>query len=137
MVSKTKIEKSESKIRMFSTSKRKIEKRARKKKNPNLVDAIIKIKKKNPHIAKLLALPVKKHARVNLKKIEAMVKEGDKILIPGKILSSGNLSKKIKIVAWSASEKAKEKIAKAKAEFVHIKDELKKNPELKDFTMIK
>ena len=104
-------------------SKTKIEKRLRKK--------------TNPEIAKILAMPKKKWVAINLDLIEKKAKEGDKILIPGKVLSSGNLTKKMKIVAWSVSKNAAEKIKQAKGEFVSIQDEMKKNPELKNLNMIK
>jgi len=122
---------------MEKISKTKIEKRLRKKTNSELVGAIIKLKKTNPEIAKILAMPRKKWIVINLDLIEKKAKEGDKILVPGKVLSSGNLTKKIKIVAWSASENAAEKIKRAKGEFISIKDEMKKNPELKNLNIIK
>jgi len=122
---------------MEKISKTKIEKRLRKKTNKELVGTIIKLKKTNVEIAKILAMPRKKWMAINLDLIEKKAKEGDKILVPGKVLSSGNLTKKIKIVAWAASEKAIEKIKQAKGEFVSMQDEMKKNPELKNLNLIK
>lgn len=118
-------------------SKTKIEKRMRQKTNPILVDAIIKIKKKNPEAAKLLVMPVKKLKSWNLKELDTEVKDGEKVFIAGKILSSGDLTKKVKIVAWNASESAKEKMKSSKVEFITIAEEIKKNPELKDLRILK
>lgn len=118
-------------------SKTKIEKRSSKKTNKELAEAISIIKKKNPEFAKHLAMPVKKWAELNLDQIDILTKEGESVFIPGKILSSGDLTKKIKIVAWNASEKAKEKIEGAKTEFVLITEEIKKNPELKGLKLIR
>ncbi|MDO8517490.1 MAG: 50S ribosomal protein L18e [Nanoarchaeota archaeon] len=118
-------------------SKTKIEKRLRTKTNSELVGTIIKLKKTNPEIAKILAMPKKKWIAINLDLIDKKSKEGDKVLVPGKVLSSGNLTKKIKIVAWSISKNAAEKIKQAKSEFVLMQEEMKKNPELKNLNMIK
>tara|TARA_Y100000310_G_scaffold117763_1_gene116493 strand:+ start:1678 stop:2040 length:363 start_codon:yes stop_codon:yes gene_type:complete len=115
-------------------SKTKIEKRMQQKRDSELVETIIKLKKKNVAVAKALAGPKRKQASVNLEKINSVA---GNVLIVGKVLSSGNLEKSKKIVAWGASEKAKEKIKAAKGEFVLIVDEIKKNPELKGLEVVK
>lgn len=103
----------------------------RQKRNPILVNTIVTLKKTNPAVAKLLARPVKKMTDLNLSEIDKRAKDGETVLIVGKVLSSGELTKKVKIVAWSASEKAKEKIKEAKSEFVTLIQEMNKNKELK------
>ena len=118
-------------------SKTKIEKRLKKKTNTRLVRALIKLKKKNPVVGKILVEPVKKSLWVNLKDIEKKAGGVTKILVPGKILSSGELTKKIKVVAWGASEKAIEKMKKSGVEFVYLSDEIKKNPELKELVVVR
>lgn len=119
---------------MTEISKSKIEKRMRHKKDSALVEAIIKLKKKNPVVAKELAKPKRRWSVINLKDIDMI--EGDLIIV-GKVLSAGDLSKSKKIVAWSASKKALEKIKESKSSFVSIKDEIKKNPELKGYNILK
>ena len=57
-----------------------------------------------------------------------MVKEKDIVIIPGKVLSQGEIDKKIKIVAFEFSEKAREKLSRSKTEFSSINEEIKKNP---------
>ncbi len=114
-------------------SKTKIEKRIQQKKNPELVETLIILKKKNPEVAKELACPVKKQKVWNLDEIN---KIGKNVLVVGKVLGAGELDKKIKIVAWSVSESAKEKIKKI-GEFIYLADELKKNPELKGLEILK
>lgn len=103
----------------------------RQKTNLILVNAIVQLKKTNPIIAKILAMPKKKQPVMNLTQLDKAIKEGDKVFVPGKILSSGFLTKKAKIVSWNASEKAIEKMKEAKAEFIYLVDELKSNKELK------
>ncbi len=115
-------------------SKTKIEKRMQKKNNPILVEAIIKLKKKNPEAAKLLAMPKRLWAGVNLYKISELGKD---VFVPGKVLSFGEFDKKIKVVAWDASDKAKEKIKKAGGNFVEVVEEIKKNPELKGLEVLR
>jgi len=118
----------------ISISKTKIEKRMKKKTDSDLVETIIKLKKTNPEAAKELARPKRLWASINLDLIE---KQGKDVLIAGKVLSQGELTKPVKIVAWGASEKAMEKMKKAKAEFVLVIDEIKKNPELKNLLILK
>jgi len=118
-------------------SKTKIDKRMQRKTNPYLVETIKALKRTNTEIAKILVMPKRKWLSMNLEEIERKVASGDKILVPGKVLSSGNLSKKLKIVAWSISDKAEEKLKESKSEFVLLVDEMKKNPELKDLKVLK
>lgn len=118
-------------------SKTHIAQRAVQKANPYLVNTIIQLKKTNPEVAKLVAMPRKKWPAVNLSQIDALVKEGEKVFVPGKVLSSGELTKKIKIVSWDCSEKAEEKIKSAKSEFVKLTEELKTNKDLKGVKILK
>lgn len=119
---------------MIKINKTKIEKRMKHKTDASLVETIIKLKKTNPIIAKELARPKRRWPAVNLKDID-MIK-GD-VLVAGKILSAGDLSKAKKIVAWSASEKAIEKIKDVKATFILIVDEMKKNPKLNGYDILR
>ena len=105
-----------------------------KKMDSSLVKTIIKLKKTNPEVAKELARPKRRWPAVNLKDID-MIK-GD-VLVAGKVLSAGELSAPKKIVAWSVSEKALEKIKDSKATFVLIGEEIKKNPELNGFDILR
>lgn len=115
-------------------NKTKIEKRMQKKKDFALVETIVKLKKTNPVVAKELARPKRRWPSVNLKDID-MIK-GD-VLVAGKILSAGDLSNSKKIVAWSASEKALDKIKDAKGTFITIIEEMKKNPELNGYDILR
>ena len=115
-------------------SKTKIEKRIQRKKDPFLVRTIIKLKKTNPEAAKELAKPKRRWPSLNLKEL-AHVK-GD-IVVCGKILSAGDLGGAKKIVAWSASNRAVEKIEENKGNFVGLVEEMKKNPELNGLVIVK
>jgi len=112
-------------------SKTHIENRARQKTNSYLINAIMTLKKTNVEVAKLLAMPKKKWPAVNLEYISRKVKDGERIFVPGKILSSGSLDKKLTLVSWNASDKARDKIKESKSEFIELTQELKNNPSLK------
>ena len=114
-------------------SKSKIEKRMSYKKEDDLVKTIIKLKKTNPEVAKELARPRRRWPAINLKEID-MVK-GD-VLIAGKVLSAGDLEEVKKIVAWSISSKAIDKIKNSNGTFVTINEEMKKNPKLNGLNIL-
>ncbi len=115
-------------------NKTKIEKRMRAKMDGELSQTIIKLKKTNPVVAKELARPKRRWPAINLKDID-MIK-GD-VLIAGKVLSAGDLTEAKKIVAWSISEKALLKIKNIKGTFVFIGEEMKNNPELNGFDILR
>lgn len=114
-------------------SNTKINEQTKKKTNPELVGAIIAAKKNESwkRVAEILSSPRKNKREENLTKINAEAKEGDIIVIPGKVLSMGELNKKIKVVALSFSKGAEEKILKANSTISTIVDEIKKNPTAK------
>jgi large subunit ribosomal protein L18e len=115
-------------------SKTKIEKRMSQKMDSSLVETIIRLKKTNPVVAKELARPKRRWPTINLKDVD-MIK-GD-VLVAGKILSAGDLSGAKKIVAWTASEKALDKIKNANGTFISIIDEMKKNPKLNGLDILR
>ncbi|MBU2562285.1 MAG: 50S ribosomal protein L18e [Nanoarchaeota archaeon] len=109
----------------------KIEKQLKRKTNSDLVKTIITAKKnkKWKKVAERLSSPKRKS--LNLEEINKQAKEGEIIVIPGKVLSQGEIDKKIKIVAFNFSEKAKEKLLKSSVKVLSILEEIKKNPEAK------
>lgn len=119
-------------------SKTKIDKQLVRKTNSELVETIILAKKKEKwlEVAGLLSSPRSNMNNLNLDKIDNQVKDGETVLIAGKVLSQGELTKKVKIIALSFSTKAKEKILKAKGETSLILDEIKKNPEAKGLRVL-
>ncbi len=116
-------------------SKTKIEKQSLRKGNPILVETLRLAKKTGSDFwlqaAGILSGPRRNKIAVNLNDIEAITKEGDSVFVPGKILSQGEVSKKIAIVAFAFSEKAREKLLKVKAQAINMLDEIKKNPDAK------
>jgi large subunit ribosomal protein L18e len=111
-------------------SKTKISKRMNKKTNPELVKTIY-LAKKNNHLelAKILSGSTRQQIKVNLTEINDSTEKN--IIIPGKVLGSGEIKKKLTISALSFSKQAKEKLKKQGCEIRTIKKEIEMNPELK------
>ncbi len=63
----------------------------------------------------------------NLDKINKHTREGEIALVPGKILSEGELTKKITVAGYRFSEQAKEKINSV-GKAISIQELLKENP---------
>lgn len=120
-------------------SQTKIEQQLKRKTNPQLVETIIKAKK-NPkwiEVASLLSGSRRKNINVNLNKINNESKAGETIVVPGKVLSLGEINKKIKIVALNFSEKAKEKLKKAGCDVLNINQEIDKNKNARGVKILK
>lgn len=87
-------------------------------------------------VAKDLTRPRRIRRSVNLSTIERECKKGDKIVVPGKVLSYGNLSKAIEISAWEFSRMAADKIEKAGGKALPLEETAKKNPKGKGLRII-
>lgn len=120
-------------------SKTKISKQTEKKSKTELVDTIISAKKQEAwlEVAGILSGPRRKSICMNLEEIEKKSKEGETIVIPGKVLSQGELTKKIKVIALNFSDKAKEKLLSSKCQVAYIQDEIKSNPNGKGVKILK
>lgn len=64
---------------------------------------------------------------VNIYKIEKYTKDNDVIVVPGKVLGTGDLNKKVTVAAFNFSDEAYRKI-KEKGNPVSIRELLEKNP---------
>jgi large subunit ribosomal protein L18e len=93
---------------------------------------IAELKQKDAKLWKRLARELEKPTRirreVNLSRIERYVKTGDVVLVPGKVLASGELTKKITLVAWNFSAGAVTKIKAAGGKILTISELVKINP---------
>jgi large subunit ribosomal protein L18e len=120
-------------------SKTKIKFRSRKKTNPELVETL-KLATNNPKwllIAKILSGPTTAQSKINLNQIDKESKTGDTIIIPGKVLSKGDLTKKVKICALSISKEANEKLKDTKSEYTTLLNEINKNKKAEGINLIK
>jgi len=72
-----------------------------------------------------LELPLRKNRIVNLSRINLVTKEGEVIVVPGKVLGNGSLDHKLTIAAYSFSKGALDSINKINAKAVLLKDFIK------------
>jgi len=120
-------------------SKRLVGKQTRKKNSSRLVKTIF-VAKKNKNwlwVAGILSGPRRKRINMNIGEINEKSREGNRVVVPGKVLSQGEINKKIKIVALGFSEKAKDKLLKAGCEICNISEEIEKNPNAKGVKILK
>lgn len=82
--------------------------------------------------AKFLNKSSRQRVGVNLFKINKLVRDGEIALIPGKVLSEGELTKKVTVAAFQFSNSAKNKIAKA----ITIQQLIEENPKGKKIRLI-
>jgi len=78
-------------------------------------------------IAEDLEKPSRARRIVNIFKIDANVQDGDIVIVPGKVLGEGDLTKKVTVCAFSFSDEARSKISKA-GKVMTITELIKSNP---------
>jgi len=119
-------------------SKTKVKFRAQKKTNPSLKETIrLALKyEKWKRVAEVLSGPTRNYASVNLGDIDKLAKTGDTIVVLGKVLSSGNLTKKVRLCALGFSVQAKSKLKQTKSEVDSIYNEILSNPKAQGVTIL-
>jgi large subunit ribosomal protein L18e len=123
---------------MTAKSKTKIEKQLKRKTNSQIVELIIKSKKNKNwlELASRLSEPAKKRIAINLEEINKIATGNEILVFPGKILSVGEINKKIKISALNFSEKAKQKLINAGCEIIPLSELIEKNKDAKGVNII-
>jgi large subunit ribosomal protein L18e len=86
-------------------------------------------------IATELEKPTKNKRVVNISKLNKVTKDGDLIIVPGKVLSSGELTHKLTVSAYSFSETAEVKILKS-GKVLSIRELMVQNPKAKGIKII-
>ncbi|MCD6547218.1 MAG: 50S ribosomal protein L18e [Nanoarchaeota archaeon] len=108
--------------------------------NIQLIKLINELKKLKKPIWKRVASDLERPRRirriVNLSRINRYTKDGDVVVVPGKVLGDGILEKKIEIAAFQFSQSAKEKIKLSGSSAISIQELIKKNPEGKGVKII-
>ena len=89
------------------------------------------------NIAELLNKPRANKAQVNLWKLGKYVKDGDTIIVPGKILGYGQFNKKVTISAFRTSESAQKKLKDAGSKVLTLTELMKENPKGKGIKLIR
>ncbi len=107
------------------------------KTDPNLVSLIDALKRESREretaiwrdIAQRLEKPSRNWAEVNLSRLERYANDGDVIVVPGKVLGAGSLSKKLTVAAYRFSGTAKQAIEEAGGSSMTIMELVKDKPE--------
>lgn len=103
--------------------------------NPALQELIKELKKKShEHESKLwarlayeLSRPTRERREVNLYTINTYADKNETVVVPGKVLATGNLDKNVTVAAFRFSESAQQKINHS-GKAITIKELLKENP---------
>ena len=103
--------------------------------NPVLIKLIMDLKKKgseeNVNLWRRIASELERSTRtrraVNLLRINRYTKENETIIVPGKVLGSGDIDHNITVAAYQFSEGAVDKINK-KGKAISITELMKENP---------
>jgi large subunit ribosomal protein L18e len=101
----------------------------KKKTNPVLAETILIAKKNNlVELAAAISVSARKLAAINLDKINES--KAEVVIIPGKVLSGGEIKRKCKVYALGFSKLAEEKLKKAGCEAEKLSKVLKTNKKL-------
>lgn len=98
-------------------SQTKIKVRSARKENPQKSETVNTLRKTNPfwaNVASILVRPRRQNITISLQKLDKKTKDGEVIVVPGKVLATGELTKKITIGAFSFSGSVKAKAKNAK-----------------------
>lgn len=114
----------------------KVERLTKRKTNPNLVKLIELLFKASAEngvkiwkdIAERLARPRRLYSEVNVSKIERYAREGETIVVPGKVLGGGKITKAVTVAALSFSESARRKIESVGGRCLTIPQLIESNP---------
>lgn len=87
-------------------------------------------------IAHDLERPSRQRRVVNLSRINRHTSNNETIIVPGKVLGSGNLDHSVTVAAWAFSTSAREHITKAKGQCLSILELLHKEPKGKNIKII-
>jgi len=79
-------------------------------------------------LAKLALKPKSAKRVVNLTKINSLTKENDVVIVPGKILATGNIDHKISLSSFSISNSAAKKIIESGGKILSFSEIIEKIP---------
>ena len=79
-------------------------------------------------VAEKISSPRRRRPEVNVGKLSKVVKQGSAALVPGKLLSTGKLERKMDVASVFASKAARDKVAKAGGRLMSIRQLVEANP---------
>lgn len=80
------------------------------------------------YLAELINRPKRRRIAVNISKVNRYTREGDWVVVPGKLLGAGQLNHKVNIAALKYSEKAYRKLRESGSIIMSIRELVEKNP---------
>jgi large subunit ribosomal protein L18e len=112
-------------------------------KNPALAELISEMKKlsieNKVNLWKTIATELERPSRnkrvVNLSRIDKYAKDNEIVIVPGKVLSSGELNRKLTVCAYQFSEEAVKKINMA-GKAITFRELMKTNPKATNIRII-
>jgi large subunit ribosomal protein L18e len=116
-----------------------------KKTNPRISTLIDALKAKSREqnvgiwrdIAMRLDKPTKHYAEINLSKINRYSKDNETVIIPGKVLGTGNIEHPVTVAALNFSLTAEQIIANAQGKCLSIEQLMETNPTGKGVRILK
>lgn len=104
--------------------------------NPQLIELISFLRKQSrgskaeiwKSLAEHLSRSRRKRIAVNISRLNRFTQKNETVAVPGKVLGAGEIDHPITVAAFAFSEKAKEKIKKAKGKCLLLSELAKKNP---------
>jgi len=110
--------------------------KTRRKNNPELRHTIELLKQKSHEnqakiwkdIARRLDRTSRNWPDINVSSLERHLEKDQMVIVPGKLLGSGDVTKAFTVAAFRFSEKAKEKIRNAGGTCLSIEELIEKNP---------
>jgi large subunit ribosomal protein L18e len=79
-------------------------------------------------VAEYIERPRRQRIVVNVGKLDRIAKDGDVVVVPGKLLGGGKLSKRVVVAAVKASPKAIQKVIEAGGEVLTIPELVRRFP---------
>ncbi len=80
--------------------------------------------KKLSYLIHLASKPKRTRPSINLDKLDKLTKDNDSIIVPGKVLGGGSITKKISICAIDFTDSALEKVKASKCSVTKLEDAL-------------
>jgi large subunit ribosomal protein L18e len=101
------------------------------------IDTLVKVSRENSStmwrdIAERLSGGSRRYASINVGKINRLSSDGDIVIVPGSVLGSGVINKKVTLSALKISKSAMEKLQKSGSSFKPIKQFATENPKVKN-----
>ena len=87
-------------------------------------------------ISRRLLSSRKNRSKVNVADISRNSKEGERVVVPGKVLAAGSIDHKVTVAAFSFSEEAKAKIVASGGKCIEFSDFSKSASQAKDVLII-